>query len=187
MGIEGMARGRPKKAGKRKAAVQTRDSVKPTAERTNHNLFQSAGMANKVVPPIDTLLTKGTINQRQADALRRYGDVATAAERSEIKCNIDFSVYETGEGLPHFGVRMNIELGYLERELGSLRDIAHAVCVMEKPLTTWAMEQGGSIARDRSGVVYFEPTKHAMKIATVDIRTAGDRLASALDFSGGIR
>jgi hypothetical protein len=173
-----------KRRGKKQSDVIAR-FVRPTERREAANDFRSAGVAVKVIPPIETLHTSGKLSDRQFKGLARYADVANAAERSLIKSNIDFSVYATGEGLPHFGVRMNIELGYLNRALGSLENIAHAICVQEMSVSQWAMVTGGSVMRERPGVGrevvrWFEPRRKAHDIAMLEIRIAGERLAAAI-------
>jgi hypothetical protein len=177
--------GKAKKKRNNKAQSAIDRVVRPTEQREAANDFRSAGMAVKVIPPIETLYSAGKISERQFKGLARYADVANAAERSHIKSNIDFSVYGSGEGLPHFGVRMNIELGYLNRALGSLQDIAEAVCVREVSVSQWAMERGGSVMRERPGIGrafirWFEPKRKHHEIAMLEIRMAGERLAAAI-------
>jgi hypothetical protein len=161
--------------------------LKATIERETFNDFRSAGPAVKVIPPIETLYSTGKINERQFQGLARYADIANAAERSEIKSNIDFSVYGTGEGLPHFGVRMRIELGLLMKALEhqNLKDIAHAICVREISVSQWAMERSGSVMRERLAqggkiVRWYEPRKMAHRIALYELQEAADRLAKEI-------
>lgn len=142
------------------------------------------GMAYRRIPVIVTLAETGKLSKRQFDGLSRYRDVAVAADRSELRSCIDFSVRGGGEGLPHFGVRLNIELGRLERDLGALFHIARAVAVDDMTLSQWAIKQAGSIMRSRALgakiVTWFEPRRAAAKIALADIRMAGERLAAAI-------
>lgn len=163
--------------------------LKATLERETFNDFRSAGPAVKVIPPIETLYSTGKINERQFQGLARYADIAHAAERSEIKSNIDFSVYGTGEGLPHFGVRMNIELGRLERDLAghNLLHITRAICVREISASQWAMEQNGPVMRERKAkgddlkmIRWYEPRRKDLDIALLEIRYAGNLLAAAI-------
>lgn len=166
--------------------------VRPTEQREAHNDFRSAGVAVKVIPPIETLYTTGKLNARQFNALARYADVANAAERSEIKSNIDFSIYGSGEGMPHFGVRMNLELGRYDRELGKyrLQPIVHAVCVREISVSQWAMELEGSVMRERKGrevkpgiwqmIRWFEPKRKAHEIAMLELVYAANVLAGEM-------
>ena len=166
----------------KKAGSPVERFIRPTEAREAHNDFHSAGVAVKVIPPIKTMLQRGNLSQRQFDGLSRYADVANAAERSPIKDSCDFSVTGSGEGLPHFGVRKNIELGELERALGALRDIAHAICVREISVSQWAMERHGSVMRERQAsgrkvVRWYEPKRMMAMCAMMEIQEAGDRLA----------
>lgn len=154
--------------------------VRPTGERETYSEFRSAGPAVKVIEPIETLHSTGKLTARQFKGLARYADVASAAQRSEIKCNIDFSIPGNGEGLPHFGVRMRSELEWLENSLGPLKAIAFAVCVDLKSVSQWAMEQTGAKQRWRGPVTWFEPRRRALNEAMEDIQSAGDRLANAI-------
>ena len=161
--------------------------LRPTEAREAQNDFRSAGPAVRVVPPIETLYEAGKLTAAQFNGLARFADVAHAAERSEVKSNIDFSVYGSGEGLPHFGVRKNIELGELNLAMKQpdIRATAYAICVREISISRWAMERSGSVMRERekSGgkiVRWYEPRKIAARIALLELQTAGDRLAKAI-------
>ena len=67
--------------------------LRPTEAREAQNDFRSAGPAVRVIPPIETLYEAGKLTAAQFNGLARFADVAHAAERSEVKSNIDFSVY----------------------------------------------------------------------------------------------
>ncbi len=145
---------------------------------------ERAGLAYRRVPVIATLLTTGKLTQRQYDGLHRYAHIANLADRSELRSCIDFSPKGNGDGLPHFGVRMNIELGRLERALGVLQPLAHAVAVRDVTLAQWAMQRAGSVMRDKSIgariITWFEPRRSAAKIAMAEIRMAGEWLAAEI-------
>lgn len=170
--------------GRKKAKPAPLSYAEPTPEQFAAGTFERAGLKYIRVPVIITLANTGKISQRQFNGLSRYRDVAIAADRSEIRCPMDFSVRGDGGGLPHYGVRMNIELGYLERELGSLADIARAVAVNDMTPSQWAIHKAGSVMRvrevGRRVLTLFEPRREAYKIALVDIRFAGERLAAAI-------
>lgn len=181
-----MAKASRKRGKGKKANAVLERFLRPTPEREAHNDTQSAGAAVKIVAPITTLLKAGKINQRQFDGLERYAAVANAAERSLVKSNIDFSVYGTSEGLPHFGVRMNIELGKLELELHKYRLVpfVRAICVDELSVSQWAMQQGGSVMRcreeGRKVVRWYEPRRKFLDAAMLDLKYAGNVLAGAI-------
>ncbi len=145
---------------------------------------ERAGLAYRRTPVIKTLLATGKLSQRQFNGLSRYADIANLADRSELRSCIDFSVRGNGDGFDPFGVRTNIELGRLERALGALQPIAHAVAVRDVTLAQWAIQRAGSVMRDKSLgqriVTWFEPRRKAANIAMVEIRMAGERLAAEI-------
>lgn len=179
--------GRKRKAGQRKAPSMVDRFVRPTEAREAHNDFRSAGPAVRAIPPIETLYEAGKLSAKQFEALARYSDIAHAANRSEVKSNIDFSIYGSGEGLPHFGVRMNLELATLDKALehDNLRQTARAICVREISLSRWAMERSGSVMRERRAkgqkiIRWYEPKRIALMIAKVELEAAADKLAKAM-------
>ncbi len=145
---------------------------------------ERAGLAYRRTPVIDTLLKDHKLTQRQYHGLARYRDIANLADRSELRSCIDFSVSGNGDGANPFGIRTNIELGRLERALGALRPIAHAIAVRDVTLAQWAIQAAGSVMRDKSIgqkiITWFEPRREASKIAWMDIRMAGERLAAEI-------
>src|SRR5512139_304988 len=136
-----MAKGRKKKQ-------PVIDTIEPTAEQLAKGDFHRVGMAYRRMPVIDVLYEEHKITSRQFNALARYRDVAVAEDRSPIEDSIGKMMRGAcggGEGLSPAAVRTAIELGRLERELGSLRDIARAVAVEDATLSQWAMKQFGSL------------------------------------------
>ncbi len=172
--------GKPRKA-KRKPQTEY---AEPTSEQLANGDYHRELMTYRRTPVIRTLLATGKISQRQFNGLARYADIANLADRSELRSCIDFSVRGNGDGFDPFGIRTNIELGRLERVLGALRPIAHAVAVRDVTLAQWAIQRAGSVMRDRTVgakiVTWFEPRRSAAKIALVDIRFAGERLAAEI-------
>lgn len=166
-----------KRKAKRKPAT---DYAEPTPEQLATGAFHRELVTYRRTPVIETLFAEHKLTQRQYDGLSRYRTVAVNADRSELRSCIDFSVRGNGEGLPHFGVRMNIELGRLERSLGALLHIARAVAVGDETLSAWAVRQAGGKERERGGVVSIEPSAKAFKIAWMDIRMAGEWLAAEI-------
>lgn len=173
-------------AKKRKSRVAV-TTVGPTPEQCGQGEFESALLACKRVVAIKRLKESGTLTQRQYDALDRYRAVAIAEERSPMRDSLDKALHGRGggEGLPPSAMRVTYELGRLEQALGSLRDIARAIAVDDMTLSQWAMKQSGAIQREKPGcglniITWFEPRRLAMKNATMDIRTAGERLAAEI-------
>lgn len=166
---------------KRKPVVEY---AEPTPEQLANGQFHRELMTYRRTPVIRTLLTTGKISQRQFNGLARYADIANLADRSELRSNIDFSVRGSGGGFDPFGIRTNIELGRLERALGGLKPIAHAVAVRDTTLAQWAMQRAGSVMRDRTVgakiVTWFVPRRSAAQRAMLDIGRAGDALAAEI-------
>ena len=154
-----------------------------TPEQLAKGEYRRQGIAYRRVPVIEVLYTDSQITTRQFSGLARYRDVAVAADRSEIEDSVGKLLRNCvggGEGGGDFALRTAIELGRLERALGSLRDVARAIAVDDMTISQWAMQQHGSLEKDRKGVISFEPTKKAFKIAWMDIRMAGERLAAEI-------
>lgn len=177
---------RKRKQAKRTESVVDR-FVRPTEAREAHNDFRSMGPAVRAIPPIETLYEDGKLSAKQFEALGRYSDIAHAAERSEVKSNIDFTIYGSGEGMPHFGVRKNLELAALNKALehDNLRQTVKAICVREISLSRWAMERSGSVMRERLSkgekiVRWYEPKRIALMIARAELQAGADKLVRAL-------
>jgi hypothetical protein len=160
--------------------------IEPTEEQFATGTFERAGLAYRRKPVIDTLFDTGKINRRQFDGLARYRDIAIAEDRSPMRDSLDKALHgrSNGNGHPPALVRVAVELGRLERELGSLRAIARAVAVDDVTVSQWAMQQSGSVMRTkeigRTIVKWFEPRRKFHEAAMIEIRFAGDRLAAAI-------
>lgn len=175
---------------KRKAKKLPLDIIGPTPEQAQHYDYERAALAYRRIATIDTLLSRGTLSQRQYDGLRRYRDVGVKCDRSEIMDSTARLLHVAGtsndDGPSASYVRALQDLGWLERELGQLVDIARAIAIEDRTLSEWAMREGGSVMRsetnDKTGkvVIWFEPRKKMLKIAQMDIRMAGERLAAAI-------
>ena len=180
------------KTKRRKAPVEQMDG--PTPEQlANGNYGRELQPDHKVapikrIPAIVTLASTGKITQRQYLALNRYREIAINCDYSPIEDSVGkLSKVRGGNGgMGHapFATRAEIELQWLEQELGALRDIARAIAVDDMTPSQWAMKQSGSIERTRGIipkiVTWFEPRRKALGVAMVEIRIAGDRLASAI-------
>jgi hypothetical protein len=167
---------------KRKTA-EAIEIATPTPEQEGKGEFRRIGMHYRRVPVIDTLYGECKLTSRQFNALARYRDVAVAVDRSPVEDSVGKLLRNCvggGEGGLDFALRTAIELGRLERALGSLADIARAIAVEEVTLSDWAMKRHGSHERVRGNVIKFEPSKAAFKEAWMDIRMAGERLAAEI-------
>ena len=154
-----------------------------TPEQQGKGEFRRIGMHYRRVPVIETLYAEHKLTSRQFNGLARYNDVAVAEESSPIEDSVGKLLRNCvgggGDG-SDFALRITIELGRLERALGSLRDVARAIAVEDMTLSDWAMKRHGSHERIRGNVVKFEPSKAAFKEAWMDIRMAGERLAAEI-------
>ena len=169
---------------KRKKRADPVTIAEPTPEqqaRASYDREIQTGMAAapyRRVPAITELRCNGILSQRQYDGLDRYRGLAIAAEKSELRSCLDFSPCGNGEGQAPFGVRVSHELGWLERELHGLLNIARAVAVEDLTL-----DQYVSLRLATIGLTQAEERNikaGARKIATVEIRTAGEWLAAAI-------
>jgi hypothetical protein len=142
--------------------------------------FHSAGMAYKRVPVIDTMLTRGQITDRQYVALAYYRDQASLADRSPLKSCIDFSV-NGGDSHPSAALASAmLETARIERDMGSVWQLARAVAVDDVSLTEWCIKHDGGRKRynDKGRVIAFVPTsgKNAVPLALVELKTAAGRI-----------
>lgn len=154
-----------------------------TPEQQGKGEFRRIGMHYRRVPVIETLYAEHKLTSRQFNGLARYRDVAVADERSLIEDSVGKMMRGAcggGEGPQDFSLRNAIELGRLDRALGSLADIARAIAVDDMTLSDWAMSRHGSIERVRGNVVKLEPSKKAFNEGWMYIRMAGERLAAEI-------
>ena len=162
---------------KRKPAID--DRIAPTPEQMARGDFHSVGMAYKRVPVIDTMLTRGQITDKQYIALAYYRDQASLADRSPLKSCIDFSV-TGGDSHPSAALASAmLETSRIERDMGSVWQIARAVAVDDVSLTEWCCAHHGS--RERYGiegnVIAIVPRGHkVVEFALVELKMAAGRI-----------
>ena len=162
---------------KRKAVVDTREDVTP--ERGARNTFQSAGMARKLVPVIDTLRNQGILTDSEWDALNYYRDQASLADKSPTKSCID-NTPKGGFGPGAAIMSAMLETGRIERDMGALWAIARAVAVDDVSLAQWCIDKHGGRERyDGKGrfvaVVPICEHRH-MGIARIELKSAAHRI-----------
>lgn len=189
--------------GRKHKRAKTDDIQAPTPEQLASGEYVRVLLADhkvspyRRVPVIDTLHSTGRISTRQFRALGRFRDIMEMSDASPIGDSVGKAMHSAGGGSPGSRVPSSL-LGmylddgdwlggssYLERELGSLRAIAEAVALRDMTLSTWAMMVAGTLEcrrTDKRGrvVISFEPHRHALAEALVDIRMAGERLAAAI-------
>lgn len=162
---------------KRKKRIDPMEAILPTPEQLAAGEFRRVGMAYRRIPVIDTMYETGKLSSRQFNGLARYRDVAIAEERSLVEDSVGKMMRGAqgggDAGLCHAAIRTAIELGRLERELGSLRDIARAVAVDDTTVSQWAAIRGGTTIDGRA-------KRSWMDTGMMDIKMAGERLAAAI-------
>lgn len=182
-----MGRGKKAKPGKVKTKPafdpntmsNDKDIIRLTPERAGRAEFVSAGMARKLVPPIDTMRNQGLLSDSEWSALSYYRDQASLADRSPVKsCCDDTPSGGNGPGVTIISAA--IETGRIERDLGALRDIARAVAVDDKSLAQWCIDKHGG--RERYGkdgvfvaVVPVNEKRH-VQMARMELRMAAHRI-----------
>lgn len=162
--------------------------VRPTEAREAHNDFRSAGAAVRLVPVIETMATgkNPSLTPDEYNALSYYREQAHKAE-DDVAQSSSLGQDMAGGGVP--GSRIPailmatpaiLETARLERELGSLLDIAHAVAVDDKTLTQWCIAKHGG--RERYGpdgkFIAMVPVaeKRVMELARLELRMAARRI-----------
>ena len=182
------------KAKRRKplALVDAVERILPTAEREARNETVSVGMARRVTPVIDTLLARKVISFAEHAALDYYRSQASQAE-DDAKLESTLAPRKVmgggGTGVPAGGYTpaglvfspASFETARIERDLGSLREIARAIAVDDVSLSQWCIaKHGGRERYDGKGAfVAIVPVceKRHMELARLELRFAARRIA----------
>lgn len=135
----------------------------------------------QVIPPIQQMLNAGFLNQQEYRALAYYADQANLAERSPLKDSLNRDRGGSGNGeLSASVISALLETARIERDLGSLRDIAHAVAVREITVAQWCIERHGGRERynGKGKLIAIVPysEKKNVEIARQDLRMAAHRI-----------
>lgn len=177
------------KAKRRQVAVMEKLD-EPTAEQMQHSAYEPgavmhvetarAAKAYRKVPVIDRLLRHKLITKMEWEALAYYADRANLAEKSPVRSNCDFSVRGSGDGPGAAILSAMLETGRIERDLGSLYDIARFIAVEDKALSQWCIHKWGGRERyDGAGkFIAIVPIceKRHMAIARLELRMAARRI-----------
>lgn len=174
----------------RKMSAATMPTIGPTPEQRPYFVTASlrseemtVKMVYRRVPVIDQMLERGDILDREHKALAHYRDQAHLAERSPVKSCLDDSKSGGGSGGQTLSAAVTsamLTTARIERDLGSLRDIARAVAVLDHSLSQWCIAKHGG--RERYGkkgeFVAMVPVaeKKNMDIARQDLRQAAHRI-----------
>lgn len=170
---------RREKAGKARID-HSQPVIRPTDEQQARDTFRSAGMAMRKVPIIEQLFEAGLLQEREYMALAYYRDQAGLADHSPVRSCCDNSP-RGGDGGPGVAIMSaRLETARMERELGSLREIAYAVAVDDVSLPQWCIRQyGGRERYDKRGrFVAMVPVREVLnlKLARQDLRIAARRI-----------
>lgn len=148
------------------------------ALRSNHR--ERMTKVRRVKPPIDTLRMAGKLTEDQHAALAHYAQQCWMARKSPIKDSLNQERGTGGHGLSAAVVSAILAEARIDHDLGSLRDIAHAIAVEETTLTAWCVRQHGGRERydGRGRFIDIVPYREVqvMKIALQDLRMAADRI-----------
>lgn len=164
---------------KRKKKPEMDQRIPPTIEAMQHGGFSSAGMAYKRIPVIDTMLERNQLTQAEYTALGYYRDQASIAETSPVKSCLNRDASGSDRG-PSVAVQSAIlETARIERDLGSLREIARAIAVDDISLSTWCISQNGGRERynGKGEFVAVVPIKDGLEdVAVLEIKMAARRI-----------
>lgn len=154
----------------------------PTVERERHNEFRSAGMARRLVPVIDQELARGHLTPKEHEALSYYRDQASLAEKSPVRSCCDNS--PRGDNGPGVAILSAIlETSRLDRQLGALYELAHAITVEDLSISQWCIRKfGGRERYDGKGkfvaVVPVNEKAHKAS-ARMELKLAARRIMQA--------
>ncbi len=165
---------------KRKRKPKVDDRIAPTHEQQARSDYRSAGMAYHRIPVIETMLTRKQITDREFVVLDYYRQQAGIADSSPVKSCIDFSVTGGDIGASAAITSATLETARIERDLGSLRQVARAVAVNDISLTEYCINKyGGRERYDGKGkFVAMVPVneKSVIGMALLDLKMAARRI-----------
>lgn len=164
---------------KRKASAPNPEYIGTTPEREAINPTRSAGMARRIIPMIDILHERGDLGPREYAILAYYRDQASLADRSPMRSCCDVSP-RGGNGPGVAIMSATLETARLERDMGSLWEIARKVAVDDWSLSRWCVEKfGGRERYDKNGkLVAIVPVneKRHVQNARMELRMAARRI-----------
>ena len=136
--------------------------------------------ARWMVPPIDALRNAGKLTDERHAMLAWYAEQVAIGERSPIRDSLNQERYG-GDAEPSAAiVSALMNVGRIERDLGSLLDIARAVAVDEWTVCRWCIEKHGGRPRynDKGQFVCMVPNaeRKVTAIALMELNMAADRI-----------
>lgn len=163
--------------------------IGPTDEQIASGVFRRATIAYRRVPMIDTLKDAGKLTDAEYSALAYYRDQAIQAEDDAARSSPLAAERIMGGGGRSGGSTTPVtllstpallETARIERDLGSLLDIARAVAVDDMSLTQWCIaKHGGRERYDGKGkFIAMVPRceRNAMGIAHLELKHAARRI-----------
>ena len=165
--------------------------AEPTPEQFAGGQFERAGLAYRRVPVIDTLYRAKQITEAQYAALCYYRDQATAAEDDAcVSGPLDpVKIMGGGCGSQPIGGYIPasliatpaiLETARIERDLGSLRDIANAIAVQDLSLSQWCVRKHGGRERYNGAGAFIAVVpineKEHVKFARLELQWAASRI-----------
>lgn len=162
-------------------AAQREARQGPTPEQHGHGDFVRFGGRWRRVPVIDTMRDRKQLTRDEHRALARYRDMAALAVRSPTRSCLDVAVRGAASDLPRSAATVSAELDVarMERDMGSVADIARAVAVDDMTLSQWCIaKHGGRERLEGDKVRAIVPPDGSVKIALMELRTAAWRMGA---------
>lgn len=166
--------------------------IEPTPEQFEKGSFERAGMAYRRKPVIDSMFAAGKLSEAEYRSLAYYRDQAHRAEDDQAGGSV-LAPEKIMGGIMYaspFGgfVPASLlftpaiaETGRIERDLGSLLDIARAIAVDDTTLTQWCIEKHGGRERynGKGQFVAIVPIaeKRHIELARLELRMAARRIS----------
>lgn len=153
----------------------------PTEEQLGRSEFRRANHGHyRKIPVIDTMLARDQITPQEHALLGYYRDMASLADKSPLKSCIDFSV-KGGDIGPSAAITSAIlETARIERDLGSLRELARAVAVDDKSIDEWCIAKYGGRERynGRGEFIAIVPNNedHVTSMTLMELKMAARRI-----------
>lgn len=164
------------------ATPQRLAMVASRAEEALRMKGERMAKVRRLVPPIDTLLANDKITRDEHAALTYYRDQAHTAEKSPVRDSLDKSVRGgSGEfGLPAAIISAVLATSRMERDMGSVADIARFIAVDDRSVNEWCRRKYGERERyDGKGrFVCMVPLREveSVKLAILELRMAARRI-----------
>lgn len=168
-----------RKKNKRLKPTEPRRSAPPSEQIGS---FETAGMAYRRVPVIDTMLARGQLCDDEHRRLRHYRDQEALAGASPVRSCLDVGVGGGGGDIPMTAAVLSAQLAVarIEKDLGSLSDIARAVAIDDLSLSQWCCRKHGSRerydARGRFVAIVPVAESRVVPIAKTELRMAARRI-----------